>query len=133
MDEMDELVKQIIEEYDLPRPITAKESIGKKIKKITTASLEDKIYIIFEDNTCISPGGDWHGESFTAHITDPNYLLETLITDFGYREKSEFHDAYIKYHQLRKKLHKEQNEKKLYKQYLQLKEKYEACRDILTA
>jgi len=125
MSNMDKITKLIIDKHNLPRAITGAEAIGKKVKKVTSGCyITDSVYVIFEDNTCISFGVHWHGDSQHMDVRMPGDYGADIIIDFGYEESSEFHNAYTEYHQLKKEYFKEEKRKKDAEEYLRLKEKF---------
>jgi len=123
---MDELVKYIIEKYNLPRPISKKEAIGKTIKEISFGTwIKENTYIIFTDNTIISLREDWYGDSHDDYVLSPKDYDEDYITDMGYNNDLGYHDAYNEFRKLKQEENIRFREEREKKEFERLKEKFD--------
>lgn len=113
----------IINEYNLPKPISFNEARGKIIDRFITGWIKKGIIITFTDGTAIYIYGDEEEGDF--HIYgDNNSSLDNYITYLGYNVNSQYHNAYEELCRREEKLSTEEYEQKEFDLYQELKKKF---------
>lgn len=122
---MRDVLRAVIVKYDMPRPISGQEAIGKTVAEITSGTwINESLYVIFTDNTCIAISQYHFGDSHETYIREPHEYDDDYMADLGYSDTSKYHAAYKEYNSILNRLKEQEQEHREKDELKRLQEKY---------